>query len=121
MEVFIVGNGLFGRIASDMLTEAGIDNTVIDSGEQNSGSQASGNITKPSWISGLGDAGKQAYADLDQLYGLEKFSAEIILGKSLELFYVPRSKILNKPHIVGKVTAVGDGWLTVNGEDKEGK
>lgn len=118
--VWIVGNGLFGRIASDFLTEAGIENIVIDSHEPNSGTQASGNITKPSWISGLGDAGKQAYEDLDRLYGLEKFSPQVILGKSLDLYYVPRVKVLNKEHIVGKVTAVGDGWLTVDGEDKEG-
>lgn len=118
--VYIIGNGLFGRIASDFLTEAGIENIVIDSHEPNSGTQASGNITKPSWISGLGELGKQAYTDLDRLYGLEKFSPQIILGKSLELLYVSRSKILNKEHITGKVTAVGDGWLTVDGKDKDG-
>lgn len=118
--VWIIGNGLFGRIASDLLTEAGIDNQVIDSHESNSGTQASGNISKPSWISGLGDAGKQAYEDLDRLYGLEKFSPQVILGKSLDLYYVPRSKVLDKEHITGKVTSVGDGWLSLNGEYKEG-
>lgn len=118
--VYIIGNGLFGRLASDFLTEAGIENTVIDSEEKNSGTVASGNITKPSWVSGLGEPGKQAYKDLERLYGLEKFSAEIILGKHLDLFYVARPKILNKEHITGKVTAVGDGWLELNGEYKDG-
>lgn len=118
--VWIVGNGLFGRIASDLLTKEGIENFVIDSNEPNSGSMASGNITKPSWVSGLGDASKQAYKDLDELYGLVKFTPEIAFGKTIDLYYVPRIKVIGHAHKQGKVTAVGDGWIEVNGLRKQG-
>lgn len=118
--VYIVGNGLFGRVASDMLTRAGIENIVYDNEEPKAGSLASGNITKPSWVSGLGDASRQAYKDLDDLYGLHKFSPEIALGKHVDLFYVPREKVIQKPHTKATVEVVGDGWLRVDGQPKFG-
>lgn len=114
MTVHIIGNGLFGRIASDMLTKEGIDNIVYDSGEKHSGSAASGNITKPSWVTGLGDAARQAYRDLDGMYGLHKFTPDVGLGRSIELFYVKRDQVLGLPAYQAKVTKVGDGNVTLD-------
>lgn len=119
--IYIVGNGLFGRIAHDMLRANNIESIIIDSDKSGSGTSASGNITKPSWVSGLGDLGKQAYKDLDKLYGLEKFSPEIAFGKSIDLYYVPRTKILNKPHLIREVTEVGDGQLKIGEQILQGK
>lgn len=111
--IYIVGNGMFGRIARDMLEERGRYSVVIDNDEPNSGTKASGNITKPSWISGLGKEGKQAYQDLDRLYGLNKFSTELVAGKKIDLYYVAREKLQGKPDIAGTVSRVEDGWVQV--------
>ena len=103
MTVHIIGNGLFGRIASDMLSREGIANVVYDSEEAKSGSQASGNITKPSWVTGLGDTAREAYRDLDQMYGLHKFEPQVLPGKTIDLYYVHRSDVIGLPHV--KATA----------------
>lgn len=118
--VYIVGNGMFGRIASDVLTTAGVENIVFDSELRNSGTRASGNITKPSWVSGLGETARQAYRNLDSLYGLEKFSPTIAFGKTIDLFFVPKVRMPYEKRIVGNVTEVGDGYLVIGGERKEG-
>lgn len=114
MTVHIIGNGLFGRIASDMLTREGIQNVVYDSHEPKSGSQASGNITKPSWVTGLGDDAKTAYRDLDNLYGLHKFEPEVLAGRKIELYYVKRDDVINVPHVQARIDWVGDGQIGVD-------
>lgn len=108
--IYIVGSGLFGRIAHDMLAANGQPSTIVDTGASYSGSMASGNITKPSWITGLGKEAQVAYDDLNSLYGLNKISPKV-LGKSIDLFYVSRSKTIKPPDIVDHVEHVGDGWL----------
>lgn len=119
--IYIVGNGMFGRIASDLLKANNIESLIIDDDQPNAGTKASGNITKPSWITGLGDAAKTAYADLDSMYGLNKFSPKV-LNKTIDLFYVNREHFLSKqPDITGHVDAVGDGWLSIDQRVYQGK
>jgi len=110
--IVIVGGGMFGCLLRDFLAFSGIDDvTVIDSGEDFSGTKASGNVTKPSWVTGLGDDAKTAYTDLDQVYGLHQFSPEIGLGKTIDLFYVGRSNFQKEPDLNAVVTEVGDGFV----------
>jgi hypothetical protein len=121
VEIYIVGNGIFGRIAHDLLAANGYESIIIDDKKSNAGSIASGNITKPSWVSGLPKA-KQAYEDLDRLYGLEKFSPQIVPGKHIDLYYVPRPKTLLEPDIQDHVIHVGDGRIvTANNGVLSGK
>lgn len=109
---------MFGLVLKDFLSFAGAKEiTIFDSKEANSGTSASGNITKPSWVSGLKEA-KQAYTDLEQVYGLQKFSPEIALGKTIDLFYVDRNRFLERDDVTyGKVIRVGDGWLELDNGD----
>lgn len=113
VNTFIVGNGLFGRIAYDLLALNGISSIIIDSLEPNSGTMASGNITKPSWVMGVPEA-KQAYEDLDYIYGLKKFSPAVALGKTIDLYYVPRKHTIKAPHKIAKVVKVGDGEIELD-------
>lgn len=117
VNTFIVGNGLFGRIAHDYLKLHGISSVIIDSLEANSGTMASGNITKPSWVTGLPEA-KQAYDDLHEMYGLEKFSPAIAMGKTIDLYYVPRKHTIKQPDVIGKVLKVGDGVIELDNGQK---
>jgi hypothetical protein len=120
MTVHIIGNGLFGRIASDMLSREGIENVVYDADLPKSGSSASGNITKPSWVTGLGDAAKQAYRDLDDMYGLRKFEPTVGLGKKIELYYVHRDNIIGLPHVKAEVQWLEDGRMGYDDKIAEG-
>lgn len=93
------------------MLDTGIDSITIDDKHPNAGSLASGNITKPSWVSGLGEAGKEAYRTLDSLYGLNKFSPSIGLGKTIDLYYVSREATIRPPNQIATVTKVGDGEI----------
>ncbi len=119
--VYIIGNGLFGRVVSDLLTKNGVSNTVIDADRPNSGTKASGNITKPSWVSRLGQESVNAYEELDNLYGLQKISPEVVLGKHIDLFYVSRKHTIDTPHVVDNIIEVGDGWAKSATNTYEGK
>lgn len=108
--IYIVGNGMFGRVAHDLLEANGFESKIIDNNQENAGTKASGNITKPSWVSGLGKESDLAYKELDTLYGLDKISPKFV-GKSIDLFYVARKKFRKNPDISDTVTEVGDGWV----------
>lgn len=117
--VYIVGNGLFGRVAADLLRSKGIKEvTIIDNEETWAGTRASGNLMKPSWLTGLpGDVVKAGYDTLDELYGLQKVPAEIGLGKTMDLFAVDRRKTYNGLHREGTVMKVSDGEIDVCWQD----
>jgi glycine/D-amino acid oxidase-like deaminating enzyme len=111
-QIVIVGGGMFGCVLRDFLAYSGVDDViVIDSGEEFSGTNASGNVTKPSWVTGLGSFAKQAYTDLDRVYGLNKFSPEIGLGKTIDLFYVDKAEFAVPPNLNSVVTEVGNGFV----------
>lgn len=118
--IYIVGGGMFGCVLKDFLAIAGVESTIIDMGKKHSGTSASGNITKPSWVTGLGDDAKRAYEDLDQVYGLDKFSPEVALGKTIDLYYVPRWRFLQRTDIPAMAVEVGDGYVKteIMGEGK---
>ena len=109
--IYIIGGGIFGQVAADFLRAEGIhDITIIDSGEKYAATPCSGNITKPSWITGLGDAAKLAYKDLDRLYGLIPVEANAPFGRKIQLFTVPQFKSLGN----GKAIEIGNGWAKVD-------
>lgn len=120
--IYIIGNGLFGRVANDLLYREGIESTIIDAEKPNSGTMASGNLMKPSWLTGINKERDKAYEDLDALYGIETFKADIAFGKTIDLNYVARYKVVNGIHMKARVTDIGDGWAKLdNGGIIEGK
>ena len=116
--IYIVGGGMFGQVAADFLRAKGlIDITIIDSREQYAATSCSGNLTKPSWITGLGKAAEQAYKDLDHLYGLIPIRAKAPLGRAVDLFAVPKFK--NNNAVNARVLEIEDGRIKLQypGED----
>ncbi|QYW02143.1 putative membrane protein [Stenotrophomonas phage Sonora] len=106
--VIIIGAGLFGAVARDLLRARGIPCVVVDDQRPLRGSFPAGCLMKPSWLSGLGKDREGAMALLDELYGLKKIPMRV--GDSFLKFdtitHVSPSQILKDPDIVGKVVSV---------------
>jgi hypothetical protein len=72
MTIYIIGSGLFGSIARDLLRNEGYDAITIDANLRYAASTAAGCLIKPSWLSCLGNKYKDGMGTLDKLYGLTK-------------------------------------------------
>lgn len=108
MKVLIIGAGLFGSVARDVLAEAGIESIVIDNGEELAGSKAAGCLIKPSWLTKLPKAEMEAgLYTLDRLYGLRSMPLRGPAGLPLgTILHAPPSRILRGPDIVGTVAEI---------------
>jgi glycine/D-amino acid oxidase-like deaminating enzyme len=117
--VYIIGAGLFGSVARDLLASHGIPCTTIDAGEPLAGSRAAGCLTKPSWLNGLGTGRKIGLDTLDKLYGLKSMPLRVGPLKLETIFHVPPSKILRGADIQGWVTSLNPdtGEAILHSED----
>jgi len=112
--VIIVGNGLFGSIAATLARAHGHSVTVVSNNEANAASLASGCVLAPSWLSSLGkDTAEAAMAVLAQLYTVHPVVFQTNMIKSFKASRVDPADILVPADIVGKVVAVGNGWVDV--------
>lgn len=113
--IVIVGGGLFGSVARDLLRANGHEAMVIDNKFPDSGSAAAGCLMKPSWLSCLGDQYKKGLDILDSLYGLEQVPMMVNGVVKLDsIYHVDPTKILKEPDIVGKVERVDQFYGAVH-------
>lgn len=104
--ILIVGSGLFGSVARDLLTARGIPCKVIDDGRPMSGSYPAGCLTKPSWLDALGKAREPALGLLDQLYGIQKLPLRLGPARLDSIMHVPPAAILRAPDVRARVTGI---------------
>lgn len=99
--VYIIGAGLFGAVARDLLHRHGVPCFTIDAQLPLAGSPAAGCLTKPSWLQSL--AGwREGIELLVGLYGSREIIARCGFATTQLLHFAP-SKILQAPHIIGEV------------------
>lgn len=116
MSVLIVGAGLFGAVARDVLRTNGVECYTIDDGRPFSGSYPAGCLTKPSWLTKV--AGRdEALEELNSLYGLKEIPLRIAGVKSETIFHVPPAAILIPPDISGRVVHIAHNDGAVHLED----
>lgn len=104
--ILIIGGGLFGSVARDLLTARGIPCRVIDDGRPLSGSYPAGCLTKPSWLASLGKYRTPALELLDELYGLQRVPLRIGPAKLESIMHVPPAAILRTPDVRARVTGI---------------
>lgn len=119
-DVVVVGNGLFGSIAATLARSYGHRVSVVSDDRKYSASKASGCVLAPSWLNSMP---KETVADamtvLNELYTVlpvEFFSN--VFNKPFKASRIDPKSILVKPDVRGTVTAVGDGFVSV--QDSEG-
>lgn len=120
MKVLIVGGGIFGSIAADMLKEKGIEVLIFDALKENSGSKAAGCLIKPKWVNWLGSELKPCLDDLNRLYGLKEIPIDED-GKMSNIFHINPWDILAKDAIHREVLEIGDGFVKTAEHTYEGK
>lgn len=119
--IYIIGAGLFGMVARDLLNARGIDCATIDDGRPLAGSYPAGCLTKPSWLTSVPNA-KEALALLDELYGLQSIPMRVLPVRARldTINHVPPSAILRGPDIRGRVARVDpDGGRIILEDGRE--
>lgn len=100
----IIGAGLFGAVARDLLRSHGIECRTFDDGRPLAGSWPAGCLTKPSWLSHVRRSG-EGLAVLHRLYPVVDFDLKVLWGHT-QITHVPPASILRPADIVGKVVHV---------------
>lgn len=112
--IIVVGNGLFGSIAATLARAHGHTVTVVSNNEANAASLASGCVLAPSWLGSLGkETADSAMAVLRELYTIHPVEFHTNVLAKFKASRVSPDDILVKPDVVGKVVAVGNGWVDV--------
>ena len=125
MTVYIIGAGLFGSVARDLLLANGQKAFTIDCQKTDSASKAAGCLIKPSWLSCLGSSYKDGMNTLDELYGLKQVPMQVFGKLKLDsIYHAPPDNILKGADIYGNVTEIDQdaGHLTLqDGRSYSGK
>ena len=121
-KVIIVRAGLFGSVAATLCKGYGHDVTIIDAGMEESGSKASGCLTKPSWLEKIKEQGRIGLDVLEGLYTIQTIKLKQKIG-SVEVLFIPPEKILCHESVREVVKVVGNGYVKTGGDNKlyEGK
>lgn len=98
--IYIIGAGLFGGVARDLLRREGFDCKTIDDNRPLSGSYPAGCLIKPGWLTKLGKAREPALELLDEMYGLRTMN---LRGMPGTIQHCPPSRILRAPDICDRV------------------
>lgn len=96
MKVTIIGNGLFGAMATIACAVEGHEVTVIDDAAQTgrpTGSAPAACLMRPSWMTGLGPVAKSGLGWLDEHFGLDELWFKTSLGVTVKVFWVPPRRI----------------------------
>lgn len=113
-DVVIIGAGLFGSIIGAWLARAGHSITIYDAEEPQWGSGPAACLMRPSWLGKLsGKELNRALSVLNQLYGLRALIAQLPLGRTAQLSWVPPDAILGDKtrYIKARViSVVGTPW-----------
>jgi hypothetical protein len=115
--IYIIGAGLFGAVARDLLRDNDIPCQTVDDGRPLSGSYPAGCLIKPSWLTKIPRRDRErAMIALDHLYGMREFPIRVGPMKLESIRHVPPSTILQPPDITGTVTKVdptaGRFWVS---------
>lgn len=113
--VLIVGGGLFGSFAAILAAKAGHNVTVFDDGREFAGSKPAACLMKPSWMSGLGEIGREGLKIVDETFGLRVIPFRFA-GATVDVFWVDPAEIFREAArvsrlVVEPVREAGDGWL----------
>ncbi|MBI2806862.1 MAG: NAD(P)/FAD-dependent oxidoreductase [Planctomycetes bacterium] len=120
-KLLIVGGGLFGSQAATYARARGIEATVFDAGLPGAASPAAAGLFKEAWAGRrFHEPFRQALPVLDQLYGIRKVQLRHDDDTAEEFLFVPPGTILAANPVRRRVTAIGDGWLEVDGQRHEG-
>lgn len=112
--IVIVGAGLFGSVAAALARAAGHSVTVVNQKRPYSASAASGCVLAPSWLSSLDKADvANSMSVLGDLYKLHPLEFKTNLLKTFKAQRVHTADVLKAPDVVGLVTQVTDGAVTV--------
>lgn len=103
--ITIVGAGLFGAVARDLLRARGIACQTIDDGRPLAGSYPAGCLTKPSWLASVTNR-DAAMSLLDQLYGRRTIPIRVGPLKLDSVAHYPPAAILRPADIRGTVVSV---------------
>jgi glycine/D-amino acid oxidase-like deaminating enzyme len=115
-DVIVVGGGLFGSIAADALSRAGMDVMLVDDKRPLSGSKPAACLMKPSWLTSMTKEQLDiSFSLLDEQYGLERIPFTLTPTRALDMTVtrIRPSKVwaaVNKPNVIydGQATAVRD-------------
>jgi len=119
--LLVVGGGLFGSQAAAYARHKGIEALVFDPGLTGAASPAAAGLFKESWAGKkLAEPFQRALPVLDRLYGIRQVKLIDDAGNQEAFLFVPPTIILSAAPIRQTVTAVGDGWLTADGQRYEG-
>ncbi len=103
--ITIVGAGLFGAVARDLLTARGYACQTVDDARPLAGSYPAGCLTKPSWLASVKD--RDAAMDLlDTLYGRSTIPLRVGPLKLESIVHYPPAAILRPADIRGTVVSV---------------
>jgi glycine/D-amino acid oxidase-like deaminating enzyme len=113
-DVVVVGGGLFGSIAADALSRAGMDVMLVDDKRPLSGSKPAACLMKPSWLTSMTkNQLDKSYSLLDEQYGLERIPFTLTPTRALDMTVtrIRPSRVwaaVNKPNLIyeGQVTRV---------------
>jgi glycine/D-amino acid oxidase-like deaminating enzyme len=85
-DVIVVGGGLFGSIAADTLSRAGMDVMIVDDKRPLSGSKPAACLMKPSWLTSMTkDQLDISFSLLDEQYGLERIPFTLTPTRALDM------------------------------------
>jgi glycine/D-amino acid oxidase-like deaminating enzyme len=119
--LLVVGGGLFGSLAAACARSVGIDATVFDARLEGAASPAAAGLFSERWVGKkLHDHYRQAIPLLDRLFGIRRIHLTHEDGHEETFHCVPPAAILERDPVRQRVTAVGDGWLEVEGRRLEG-
>jgi Pyridine nucleotide-disulphide oxidoreductase len=113
MKILVVGAGLFGSVATQLLREHGHEVTVVDEGLPNTASRAAGCVLAPSWSSSLAPGRwEEAMGILRNLYAVREVRFQTNFKLPFTAFHIDPGQILVE-YLQGtyiNTTAVGDHW-----------
>lgn len=114
--IYIIGAGLFGSIASQLLEKRGHQTCLIDDNRPGAGSQVAACLIRPSWISGLPKQMREKGMEvLHELFEVHTIPFSIRpSGKKVNVWWVDPKKILLKPSIKGTVTQISKNKICGN-------
>lgn len=121
--IHIIGAGLFGAVARDLLRSRGIACQTVDDGRPLAGSFPAGCLTKPSWLSSVRNR-DGALGLLASLYGVRRISLQVGLLKLENVMHFAPSAILRPPDIRARAVSVDPDLGVVqldNGQTLEGR
>ena len=122
-DIVVVGNGLFGSIATTLARRRGHRVTLISDKQAFAASGASGCVLAPSWLNSLDKGAVDTSMDiLGELYTIKPIEFQTNLLKKFTASRVDASEILLEPDVVGRVASLSaKGVVLENGDKHVGK